>query len=64
MKRIDSYSQRRLRKGCISRLYSSERRFTRPPLLTRQSALVLKLSVLYGWKMTECIASYSQRRVR
>ena len=35
-----------------SHLYSSKRRFTRPSLLTRWSALVLKMGVLYGWKMT------------
>ena len=29
-------------------------------LLTRQSALVFKVGVSYGWKMTKCVASYSQ----
>ena len=43
---------------------SSKRHFTHPSLLTRQSALVLKVGVSYGWKMTKCIASYSLRRLR
>ena len=64
MKCVVSYSQRRLRKACISRLYSSKRRFTRPPLLTRQNALVLKVGLSCKWKMTKCVASYSQRRLR
>ena len=42
-----SYSQRRLRKGCIVCLYSSKRRFNRPSLLTRRSALVIKVGVSY-----------------
>ena len=33
----------------ISRLYSSKRRFIRPPLLASQSALVLKVGLSYGW---------------
>ena len=37
-------------KEIISHLYSSKRRFTHPPLLTRRSALVLKVGVSYGWK--------------
>ena len=45
-----SYSQRRLRKGCIVRLYSSKRRFSCPSLLTRRSALVLKVGVSYLWR--------------
>ena len=42
MKCVASYSQKTLWQGSISRLYSSKRRFTRPSLLTRRSALVLK----------------------
>ena len=30
-----------------------------PPFLTRRSALVLKVSVLHGWKLAKCVASYS-----
>ena len=36
---IASYSQRRQRLGCISRLYNSKRCFTCSSLLTRRSAL-------------------------
>ena len=50
---VASYSQRRLGKAYISHLYSSKRHFTRPPLLTRRSALVLKVGVSYGWKITK-----------
>ena len=35
-----------------------------PSLLTRWSALVLKMDAWYGWQMAKCVASYSQRRVR
>ena len=34
-------------------LYSSKSRFIRPLLLTRRSALVLKVGVLCGWKMAK-----------
>ena len=48
----------------ISRLYSCKIRFTHPSLLTRHSALVLKVGVSYWWrKMTKCVASYSQGRL-
>ena len=30
----------------------------------RQSALVLKVGVSYGWKMTKRIANYSHRRLK
>ena len=36
---VASYSQIRLRHGCISHFYSSKRRFSHPLLVTRQSAL-------------------------
>ena len=52
------------KKRCIIQLYSSERRFTRSSLPTRWSTLVLKVGVSCGWKMTKCVASYSQRRLR
>ena len=61
---IMSYSQRRLREGCISHLYCSKRHFTPPSLLTRRNASVLKVGVLYVWKMMKCVASYSLRRLR
>ena len=44
------YSQRRLRKGYISRLYGSKRRFTCSSLLTRQSISVLKVGVVQKWQ--------------
>ena len=47
---IASYSQRRLRQGCNSRLYSSKRRFSRLSLLSRRSVLFLKMGVSYGCK--------------
>ena len=37
-----SYSQTRLRQGHISRLYCSKRCLSRPSLVTRRSALILK----------------------
>ena len=43
---VSSYNQRRL---SIIHLYTSKRCFSRPSLLTRWSALVLKVGVLYGW---------------
>ena len=46
---VTSYSQRTLMEGSIIRLYNSKRHFSRPSLLTKQSALVLKVGVLYGW---------------
>ena len=33
--------------------------FIRPSLLTRRSALVLKVGVSYRWKMTKWVTSYS-----
>ena len=33
-------------------------------MVTIQSALVLKVGVSYGWKMTKCVASYSQTKLR
>ena len=39
---------------------NSKRRFISPSLLTtRRIALVLKVGVSYGWKMTKCDANYS-----
>ena len=55
---------KKIKVGCIIRLYSNKRRFTRASLLTRWSSLVLKVGVSYGWKMTKCVASYSQRILR
>ena len=46
---VTSYSQRTLMEGSIIRLYNSKRHFSRPSLLTKQSALVLKVGVSYGW---------------
>ena len=60
---VASYSQRRLNYGCIIHLYSSKRRFSRPSLLTRRSASVLKVGVLYKSKIAKCVASYCQRRL-
>ena len=34
---------------CYPVIYVAARRFSRPSLLTRQSALVLKVGVSYGW---------------
>ena len=45
VKCVASYSQRRLRYGYISRLYSCKRCFSHPSLLTRRSALVLKMGM-------------------
>ena len=53
---VTSYSQRRLRSGCIIHLYSSKRHFGPLILLKRQSALVLKVGVLCGWKIVQYIA--------
>ena len=47
--------------NCISPLYSRKRRFSRPTLVKRS---VLKVGVLYVWKMKKFVASYSQRRLR
>ena len=48
----------------MSRLYISKRRFSHPSLVTKRNALVLKVGVSYGWKMTKCVASYSQAKLR
>ena len=64
MKCVASYRQIRLRKGFISLLYSCKRRFTHSSLLKWRSVLVLKVGVSYGWKMTKCVTSYSQIRLR
>ena len=47
---VTSYSQRRLRSGCIIRLYNSKRRFSPLLLLKRRSTLVLKVGVSYRWQ--------------
>ena len=59
-----SLSQSRLRQGCISLLYGNKRPFTRPSLLAGRNALILKVGVVYGWKMTKCIASYNHTRFK
>ena len=45
-------------------LYNSKRRFSCSSLLARWNGLVLKVGVLYGLKITKCVVSYSQRRLR
>ena len=47
-----SLSQRRLRQGCINLLYGNKRPFTRPSLLAGWNASILKVGVVYWWKMT------------
>ena len=41
--------------------YSSKRGFTCSLSLTRRRALVLKVGVLYRWKLARCTASYSKK---
>ena len=48
----------------ILAVYIATRRFSRPSLLTRRSASVLKVGVLYELKIAKFVASYRQRRLR
>ena len=64
---IISYSQRRLRKGCISCLYSSKRRFicSKTECFSFKSTYVSVLyAQSYGWILARCVSNYTQRTLR